>query len=365
MMRSRVRSDDWDDHRDGGDFLTAAERRAFNQNMMLPALMGAQLGSFVWFELAFVCIGPLLLPAAAIKSNPKSPVRVTLVPPRAGARLRTARVEGTDLDLGRICGEINLITIALSGTSVWSVASCKSPLDCHPPAPRSFGTSDSISHRNTMIFHSPMPQQNHGPSAFANYQQIMKPTPTTNQLGDRQQQLRSDNSSEQKSSSACSDSEQTNASASPDSPHQSATTTTTTARKAKAKSKRVRTIFTHEQLERLEIEFAHQMYMVGQDRSRLAKSLNLTEAQVKVWFQNRRIKQRKVNQSSPSSATVPPQLYKPVDVGCNGQQQLVEQQQHTGAQTSTQTGWQNYCYFGDRRTDAAVINYMRYHHEVL
>lgn len=61
----------------------------------------------------------------------------------------------------------------------------------------------------------------------------------------------------------------------------------------KAKAKRVRTIFTAEQLERLEAEFARQQYMVGPERLYLAAALQLTEAQVKVWFQNRRIKWRK------------------------------------------------------------------------
>lgn len=60
-----------------------------------------------------------------------------------------------------------------------------------------------------------------------------------------------------------------------------------------SKSKRVRTIFTPEQLERLETEFERQQYMVGTGRLYLASTLNLTEAQVKVWFQNRRIKWRK------------------------------------------------------------------------
>ncbi|XP_013405916.1 homeobox protein Nkx-6.3 [Lingula anatina] len=59
------------------------------------------------------------------------------------------------------------------------------------------------------------------------------------------------------------------------------------------KSKRVRTIFTPEQLERLEAEFEKQQYMVGSERSYLAATLNLSDAQVKVWFQNRRIKWRK------------------------------------------------------------------------
>ncbi|XP_067833508.1 homeobox protein not2-like [Heptranchias perlo] len=59
------------------------------------------------------------------------------------------------------------------------------------------------------------------------------------------------------------------------------------------KSKRVRTIFTHEQLARLEKEFARQQYMVGSERFLLASALQLNESQVKVWFQNRRIKWRK------------------------------------------------------------------------
>ncbi|KAJ6633840.1 Homeobox protein not2 [Pseudolycoriella hygida] len=64
-------------------------------------------------------------------------------------------------------------------------------------------------------------------------------------------------------------------------------------KKNSLKSKRVRTIFTPEQLERLESEFERQQYMVGPERLYLAHTLQLTEAQVKVWFQNRRIKWRK------------------------------------------------------------------------
>ena len=49
-----------------------------------------------------------------------------------------------------------------------------------------------------------------------------------------------------------------------------------------AKAKRVRTIFTPEQLERLEAEFERQQYMVGPERLYLASSLHLTEAQVRI-----------------------------------------------------------------------------------
>ncbi|XP_058800943.1 homeobox protein H2.0-like [Phymastichus coffea] len=69
---------------------------------------------------------------------------------------------------------------------------------------------------------------------------------------------------------------------------------------ASGKLKRVRTIFTAEQLERLEGEFARQQYMVGPERLYLAHALRLTEAQVKVWFQNRRIKWRKLNHEQQS-----------------------------------------------------------------
>lgn len=58
-------------------------------------------------------------------------------------------------------------------------------------------------------------------------------------------------------------------------------------------NKRLRTIFNQEQLDRLEVEFNRQQYMVGSERSYLATSLNLSESQVKIWFQNRRIKWRK------------------------------------------------------------------------
>ncbi|XP_053314078.1 homeobox protein notochord-like [Spea bombifrons] len=62
------------------------------------------------------------------------------------------------------------------------------------------------------------------------------------------------------------------------------------------KMKRVRTVFTPEQLDRLEKEFLKQQYMVGTERVDLASTLNLSETQVKVWFQNRRIKWRKQSQ---------------------------------------------------------------------
>ncbi|XP_062380189.1 homeobox protein not2-like [Sardina pilchardus] len=57
--------------------------------------------------------------------------------------------------------------------------------------------------------------------------------------------------------------------------------------------RRIRTIFTTEQLTRLEEVFSKQRYMTGTEKILLASALRLTEIQVKVWFQNRRTKWRK------------------------------------------------------------------------
>uniref|UniRef100_T1JQC8 Homeobox domain-containing protein n=1 Tax=Tetranychus urticae TaxID=32264 RepID=T1JQC8_TETUR len=63
--------------------------------------------------------------------------------------------------------------------------------------------------------------------------------------------------------------------------------------KKQKKSKRVRTIFSAFQLEVLETIFRTNQYMVGRERKLLANELGLTDTQIKVWFQNRRIKSRK------------------------------------------------------------------------
>ncbi|CAG5098832.1 Oidioi.mRNA.OKI2018_I69.XSR.g16017.t1.cds [Oikopleura dioica] len=69
------------------------------------------------------------------------------------------------------------------------------------------------------------------------------------------------------------------------------------------KSKRNRTVFTAIQLERLERCFEKCNYLVGTERSKLANELRLNETQVKVWFQNRRIKHRKQNKNASPSVS--------------------------------------------------------------
>ncbi|OON14070.1 homeobox domain protein, partial [Opisthorchis viverrini] len=60
------------------------------------------------------------------------------------------------------------------------------------------------------------------------------------------------------------------------------------------KPKRIRTAFSPQQLFQLENMFEQNHYIVGQERKDLASSLGLTETQVKVWFQNRRTKFKRV-----------------------------------------------------------------------
>ncbi|XP_068157383.1 LOW QUALITY PROTEIN: homeotic protein empty spiracles [Drosophila tropicalis] len=62
------------------------------------------------------------------------------------------------------------------------------------------------------------------------------------------------------------------------------------------KPKRIRTAFSPSQLLKLEHAFESNQYVVGAERKALAQSLNLSETQVKVWFQNRRTKHKRMQQ---------------------------------------------------------------------
>lgn len=59
------------------------------------------------------------------------------------------------------------------------------------------------------------------------------------------------------------------------------------------KMRRRRTAFTCTQLKSLEEKFRGKKYLTITERNNLAKGLNLTDTQVKTWFQNRRTKWKK------------------------------------------------------------------------
>ncbi|KAJ8405467.1 hypothetical protein AAFF_G00319400 [Aldrovandia affinis] len=71
-----------------------------------------------------------------------------------------------------------------------------------------------------------------------------------------------------------------------------------------------RVVYTDHQRLELEKEFHYSRYITIRRKAELATTLSLSERQVKIWFQNRRAKERKVNkkkmqQSQQASTTTP------------------------------------------------------------
>lgn len=63
--------------------------------------------------------------------------------------------------------------------------------------------------------------------------------------------------------------------------------------KISKKKKKARTTFTGRQIFELEKQFNAKKYLTATERSDMATLLNVTETQVKIWFQNRRTKWKK------------------------------------------------------------------------
>ncbi|KAM9282004.1 uncharacterized protein FYN16_000152 [Cariama cristata] len=77
----------------------------------------------------------------------------------------------------------------------------------------------------------------------------------------------------------------------------------------RGRQRRARTAFTSEQVRRLEKTFQRQKYLGASERRKLAAALQLSELQIKTWFQNRRMKLKRQIQDHQHSLVSPAPLY--------------------------------------------------------
>ncbi|KAF8355281.1 ceh-9 [Pristionchus pacificus] len=69
-------------------------------------------------------------------------------------------------------------------------------------------------------------------------------------------------------------------------------------RDSAGKKKKARTTFSGRQIFELERQFEQKKYLSSAERGEMARLLNVTETQVKIWFQNRRTKWKKCDKDA-------------------------------------------------------------------
>ena len=69
------------------------------------------------------------------------------------------------------------------------------------------------------------------------------------------------------------------------------------------RKKKQRPLFSPQQIQTMEKEFAKQRYVTEGRRAQLALEINLTETQVKTWFPNRRTKWKKETNNEANTAS--------------------------------------------------------------
>ena len=74
----------------------------------------------------------------------------------------------------------------------------------------------------------------------------------------------------------------------------------------KSKKKKTRTVFSRTQVYQLEAAFDMKRYLSSAERAGLAASLNLSETQIKIWFQNRRNKWKRQVNGEMDEIPIPP-----------------------------------------------------------